>query len=334
MLVAEPQFEKVGWDTLVPNGWFQDRGKSSIWLSSFRVARVVAEQALSSGHQVVDLGDVRAVILFGQFSYFDPGRWTVNLPGTPEPTLVEFRSEGAGLQQTPKGVWLLLLTPYDVDGRPGDEVEVRRRIESAAGLLAAFGGFNLVYEAGPENIYAADGGRATSASPALINPYTQPVPDVSEPYLARIANVSERIRGLPPADGNRVTLALHWFHLAMHDRGVDAFLKRWIALEVLCMPDGANVRPVSEALAAAYGVTYEEARDTYRIGRLADLRARIVHDGEPLPIHSKLELYFDAVFYDALMQLLGEPCDRRAANVLATEAAEFWGSVTPATPNP
>jgi hypothetical protein len=128
-------------------------------------------------------------------------------------------------------------------------------------------------------------------------------------------------------------LALHWFHLAMRDRGVDAFLKRWIALETLAMPDGTNIRPVNEALASAYGISYEEARDTYAVGRLAGLRARIVHHGEPLPIHSKLELYFDAVFYDVLMQLLGEPCDGRAASVLAPDGTEFWGSVVPATPS-
>lgn len=325
----QPRVEELRLEMFIPDAWFHDRARSSVWLRAFRVALVVGQDQLASGPRMVDIGRVRAVMFFGKFRYLDLGSWTVDLPASPEPTLVNFVSNGAGPRETPQGVWLVLLAPYAVDGVQGDEVEVRRRLESVAGLFAAFDGFNVVYESGPENIIELRTASMTGISPTFVNPYSHRVPDVTEAHLVRVANAAMKIEALPVALRNRVNLAMHWFHLAMRDQHTDAFLKRWIALEVLAMPDSANIRPISEALAAAYGMTYRAALDRFRVGRLADMRARIVHGGEPLPIHAALEHYIDAVFFDVFAQVLGEPSDRRATSVLDQAGADFWEIVIP-----
>ena len=325
---AEAETEPVGLDALVPEGWFAVRDRSSVWLRAFRMARVVGQDQLASGPRIVDIGSVRGVVFFGTLRYCEPSSWTVDLPGTPEPTLVDFKADGAQMREK-VGVWLVLLTPIAVDGTPGDEVEVRQRIESVAGLFAAFEGFNIVYESSPENIYDLGTTSLTAHSPFAINPYTHAVPNLSESHLSRIAKAARKIEVLPPDIRNRVNLALHWLHLAMRDAHTDAFLKRWIALEVLVMPNRTDIKPINRTLAAAYGVSYEVACDTFRVGLLADMRARIVHRGQPLPIHADLEDYMDALFFDVFAQTIGEPSDRCAESVLSKVGTDFWRTAVP-----
>lgn len=318
--------ESEGIGTFVPDDWFSDPTRSSVWLSAFRMARV-GSQELPSGVRITDLNGVRAVMLFGRLRLLHASTPELILPAS-NASAPEFRME-AGMRETAVGAWLMFLTPFDVDGQPGSEVDVRRRIHSAAGLFAAFEGRNIVYEVGPENILSLGTGQPTVASPAIRNPFADLAPDVSHGKLSLIGDAGAAITRLIGQDRNRVELALHWFHLAIRDEGVDAFIKRWIALEVLAMPDGMNIRPVTEHLAATYGMSYEQARDHFRVGRLAGLRSSIVHDGQPLPIHSALELYIDAVFFDVLMQVLALPSKRRTEAVLEQVGPEFWAATLP-----
>jgi hypothetical protein len=171
--------------------------------------------------------------------------------------------------------------------------------------------------------------RKARRTQAVINPYSHPVPNVTAERLEQIKRAADKVEGLAPAHRNRVNLALHWFHLALRDRHTDAFIKRWIALEVLAMCHSANIRPIGEALAASYCMTYGAARDKFRVGRLADMGSRIVHDGEPLPIHAALEHDIDTIYFDVFAQVIREPSERRASRFLDEAGADFWGAVIP-----
>ena len=110
----------------------------------------------------------------------------------------------------------------------------------------------------------------------------------------------------------RVRLALHWFHQALHDDTQDEFIKLWVAVEALAMPDTTNVKPVNEILALSHGTTTEDAAKRFGVGKLQGLRSRILHKGEQLAIHADLTNYVRALFTDILLEVLGLPAQHRA----------------------
>ena len=114
-------------------------------------------------------------------------------------------------------------------------------------------------------------------------------------------------------------LSLRWFELALYSKGdVDGFLRYWFAIETLGMPNATDIRPLNESLARTYGISFEDARKRFSIGRLFGMRSRIVHNGQIIPIHQNLSKYVEAPYVDILYEHLGLTSEQRAAGVLNT----------------
>jgi hypothetical protein len=124
------------------------------------------------------------------------------------------------------------------------------------------------------------------------------------------------MESLGPDVARRLRLANRWFVSAVHSGGgIDAFLKYWIALETLAMPDTTDVRPINELLARSYDVTPSEAAQRFGVGRLFGLRSRIVHDGQIVSVSGLLLGYIEAIFFDTLAAALQLAPEHRAAAV-------------------
>ena len=78
-----------------------------------------------------------------------------------------------------------------------------------------------------------------------------------------------------------------------------AFLKTWIAIEILQMPD-TNIAPIRDALSEIYNMKKNEVEEKFNVGRLFRLRGRIVHDGENINITSLFQSYIQFLFIDLL----------------------------------
>lgn len=89
---------------------------------------------------------------------------------------------------------------------------------------------------------------------------------------------------------------MRWYTGALGDHGVDAYLKLWIALEILAM------------LSTEFG-----------------LRSRIVHKGWAAGLDGFLLDYLEAVVGDVLCAALNQPCLRKA-EPLAGKARELLTS--------
>jgi hypothetical protein len=202
---------------------------------------------------------------------------------------------------------------------------VKRTISTSAGIIAAFSGRNAVYEKIYDNILDVGTGAASGFSPVFSNPWVFPHPNFSKDRVALIRKGITCLNTIAIQMRNRIELAMHWYEEALRDQGRDAFLKSWIALEVLAMPDSTNVRPITEALARAYSISYDEATKAYGVGRIFGLRSRIVHNGELLPIHFLLEEYTQAIFADVLFDMLQLPSDRRIEAVKAKPEFDLNG---------
>jgi hypothetical protein len=301
---------------LIPEDWFKDTANSSVWITGFRIVRADKSE-LANGYTINLIG-TRAFVLYGQICYFsnDTG-WELNEEGIP--------SCKASIKniKTPMGSWLMIMAPYKIDGIEGNEANVKRAISSSAGFLAAFVGRNAVYERIYENIIDIGSGTAIVYSPFFLNPGASPKPNFSKANVALMNEAVGKINNVDKTTRSRLELAFHWYEEALKDSGRDAFLKSWIALEVLAMPDSTNIRPINEALSRAYGKTIDEITKTFGVGRIFGLRSRIVHDGDVLPIKFILEEYLQAIFADVLCDMLQiKPC-YQAENIRTKHEFDF-----------
>src|SRR5438105_5028654 len=71
MSQSEYEQQQVNLADLAPSAWFTQKEGSSIWVSGYRMLRVEKNELLS-GIKVFDMGQVRAVLLYGRLKYPKP----------------------------------------------------------------------------------------------------------------------------------------------------------------------------------------------------------------------------------------------------------------------
>ena len=305
---------------MVPKTWFTQPETSSIWIAGYRMMRLSPED-LPAGPKFVDLPGVRVVLAYGAVNYLDSAAATPSVTDHGD-----FKVDATAIEKkSPTGGHTLLLLPFDVDGKSGPERETRERIADTVGLLAAMNERNMVYQHLFDYVQRADGKERSVIGGTVVNPLSMPKPDIGHQRLHTISTVGASIQVMEDTQRTRVRLSLRWFQAALFDLGVDAFLKYWIAIETLTMPDTTNIRPANEALSRVYGISLEEATRRFHIGRIFSLRGRIVHQGSQVPINGRLLDYFESIFADLLLDAVGHKPEKRAEAFLAE------GTFDPAT---
>ena len=302
----EPAEKTFKWTELIPPGWFKKPDESSVWMTGYRAFRVPKESLVPP--KLLDLTELRVMLLFGKLKYQDSSQVEIELVTENQ---WKVNADKFQLRETPEGPYLLLICPFDRDGIKGNEGSTKQTIAVYAGLITTLFGRNIVYRRVFDNILQCGTGQVTCFTSAIENPLWFPAPTIDDTHLQTVRTADEKIASLQQEDKNRIRLSLRWFESAI----IDAFLKYWIAMETVGMPDTTNIRPLNESLAAAYGITFEEARDSFAVGRLFGLRSRIVHDGLIMPIYGQLLKYTEAIYIDILHHHLGLPCGRKAEEI-------------------
>lgn len=298
----------------VPATWFSRPAESAVWLTGYRVFRVDRESVALP--RIVDMQDVRAVLMFGTVSCLRPVATSIDpVSGGAE---LQIDTSGAEMRPSEEGTYLFLLTPSLIDGVERPESAVREAISVAAAALVVVNGRNIIYERLFDNVVHLGTGQTTAFSAVVENPLWFPAPDVSDRRLALAQRVADEFARRGEFERNRLRLSLRWFESGLFDSGVDALLDFWIALETLSMPDTTDIRPINESLARAYSCSLDEARVRFEVGRIYGLRNQIVHAGSRTAIHASLLSYIEAVYVDVLFEHLGLPHEGRAATRLRT----------------
>jgi len=250
------------------------------------------------------LGDVRAVFVWGRLPYNVRRETEVHADGVPE---VRFHVEPG----TANGPWALLITPTQVHRDATDEARSRQRIEVAVAVLAILGTRNLVFEKVSDTAVCRAGETIGFGDP-FENPGFFAVPQLQPSALEGFRLAMERLSGLPTADRGRVELSLGWIEQSQRGMNTsDSFVKAWIALEILAMPDWETLTPMNEALAKAYGIGLDDARQLFEVGRLFGLRGSILHQGRTA-VDARLIAYAAGLYEDLLRGQLGLPFVERA----------------------
>lgn len=221
--------------------------------------------------------------------------------------------------KTNLGTFVLLATPHGTHGQNGNETASKERLRTAAGLLGAIMGRNAVFEPVFDCQISGAGTPTGIITPAFENPAVFRTPQLSEDGLSVLESAAARLGGLQAVIRQRAELSLRWLYEAMHEKsGVFAFLKYWIAIETLAMPDDTNIKPVVLRLSDAYNVSDRHVREHFAIGHLAGLRGDIVHRGLTPKVDQYLLAYTEAIYVDLLAHELGVPA-RIAEQTLARD---------------
>jgi hypothetical protein len=296
--------------SLVDPGWFPNPSGNSAYISVYRMMLVTPQQL--AGFRVLSLGSCRAALLWGSINYVFGGE--AAFVAQPD-GWVHLKAGNFEVRDTPEGPYAMLMTAYGTGGANGDEAQAKAELDAAVGLLGAVLGRNIVYEHVYDNILYFDDNKTSATSPIVENPASFGPPFIDAGLLLLPEQIASRIAALSEREQGRAKLGLRWFGSAMIDREVTGFIKYWLALETVAMPNTSNIFPLQSLIAKAYGCSIQDAARQFQIGRIFGLRAAIVHDGRIKGIHENLSAYMEALFFDVLNELLGLPCEHRAGVV-------------------
>lgn len=295
---------------LIPEHWVRDLDAKAVWMRGYRMLRV-SPSAFGLGSPYVDLGVVRVMVFPGAVTYSAMADPSVMVPADNH---LHFEVEWIG-DKTTLGPCLVLMTPFD-----DNEAVVIQTLDKVAGILVAFEGLNIAHERLFDNIHTLDGSMTDVWCGSIQSPLWLPAPDISHPRLNLIHRVALAIERLPEPDRNRVHTSLQWLYRACRLSRSEAFLSYWIAIESLIMKGHGDLASIKQAIERIYDLTAPEAGERFLVGRLYDVRGRIVHKGQLLSISGELLEFVEALYTDLLLDKIGLPPERRAGRVLHSSA--------------
>lgn len=294
----------------IPNIWFKNRETSSIWLSGYRMMRVTNE-SIPEGMRYFDLKKARIFLFYGTVDYIDSSSATPQISPNGD---VIFDTSAIN-KQTPIGAYLIIVLPFDVDSKEGNERVTKDRIADIVGLIASVNQMNMIFTHLFDYVYNLSRKEKSVIGNVIINPFSMPIPELSKERLAFITTIDDAIESKEASLRERIRLSLRWYKSAIYDENVDAFIKYWIAIETLGMSD-TKISPLNRALARIYNISQEETRNKFNIGRIFGIRGRIIHDGEQLQIGVTILGYLESIYIDLLYDAIGCQSDYRVGQYI------------------
>ncbi|HJU06906.1 MAG TPA: hypothetical protein VJ727_00270 [Rhodanobacteraceae bacterium] len=205
---------------------------------------------------------------------------------------------------------VIFLQPYKLDQQESEK-RCDETAEQYLSLLISTNRRNIAYRHLFTNIIGYEGDATYAQGRRIRLPFASPPPDLSENSLNLFITCERALRSKDAAFQRRVELSLHWHMRGIRLDSVDSFLSLWIAIEALSM-DTSDIKPVNEALAAIYNLSYRDAAEKFAMGRVYGLRSDIVHKGRKDFISTGITDYLECVYTDLLLNKLGITSLRRA----------------------
>jgi Apea-like HEPN len=298
------------WD-FAPKKWFKDCSKGSLWVTGYRALRVRGQ--FPKPH-VIHLKNLTLVIVQGTIQYLDTGAAKIEII---DEANWKFDGEKIVERTSVAGTYVLIMAPFDVDGTIGNEAAVRNQITEAVGLLTSLHGRNIVFQHLFDNIIEMTEHKSSAFSPVMDNLHFFPIVGVGSNATKLLRQADAAIAKSDQKQRTSMSLALRWFKSAVFETdGISGFVKYWVAIETLAMPDTTNIAPINQMLSDAYGMSIEGVRHRFLVGRLLNLRSEIIHNGHLGAINANLFRYMESLFSDLLSIKLGLRFEKRADAIL------------------
>lgn len=290
------------------------------WIAAFEVIGPMTKM-VSAGHRV-QLNEGRIVIRPTELTFLDISKIQ---PSHDPASGIEFDGEPRE-QRLPKRPYLLIILPVNeaVESKDFDPQVYRRRVETILPLVIAVNDRNVAFKPIFENIFSLTDETTSAFTDEIDTLQWRQGSGLAISSMDSIKDAIMATAALPPETKRRITLSLRWFGKSRLTTGTDSFLNLWIALETLAMPDTTNILPVLNALASAYCISVEEARERFQVGRIFNFRGRIVHDGERQRPSPALLLVLESIYVDVLKHLLQLRHTGEAVTALESRADSLW----------
>ena len=232
-------------------------------------------------------------------------------------------------KKTPDGVYMLILQPFD--GKNGkivgycDSLSKNKSVISS--IMAASIGrnviFNEVFSYSVNQLFQAE---IESAGCSILKGELNEN-SLSEKNLEISIAIHNSIHSIENNLKKIILLSLHWFEQALRasfeSSQSDSFLKFWVALEVLAMPDTSDIRPIKEIISCIYNLTNDEASKKFKIGQIYGLRCKIVHDGMTEVANYENTMYLEALYIDILFYRLGLQSKKKLEHLISLPVYDF-----------
>jgi hypothetical protein len=342
---------------LVPrNTWFASSELVNVVVQAFRVYRVPygTMPILPSMPLVMDFNSIQVRAALGRDIILYPDPESFHLFPAPNGSFEEgtqevwvITPEGEFIRTTDREMWrstkdgvlMLLLTPSMTDakiGHPPTQVlpTVREKLTLTRSAIITTLGHNAAFEQlfEIEIRAASDASQIGAITSSRLSPTTYDPPKLDGFTAETAQQVVEKIHLLDDETRSRVLLALRWYLLAQKhsleqdESNTDIFVSYWVALEALAMPDTTNIGPVKSILSEIHNVSSQQVGDTFPIGRLFDLRSKILHQGHLLEIRWELLVFMDDLFTDTLLHILGMSATPKTSAYLDGSARNYLPS--------
>jgi hypothetical protein len=267
--VKKLERKNINFEDYINKDWFTENEEKIIWLYCYRILRMDVERLESS---IIKFNGANCLIVYGNIPYLNMVNAHLSIDPLSNSDKNLFGYEM--LQKETNLDWhLLIIIPFEENE---EDIEREKRLQQYLSILVAVNGRNIAYEKIFENQINFTKKTRSSSSPVLIVPYIFKPIELTSKRVKIIEEAHKKILKLDEKPKNMVNLSLSWFGQATYSSGVDAFLKYWIAIEVIAMPDTTNINPLIKILADVYEIRNEVARKKFGVGRIFDYPSKIL----------------------------------------------------------
>lgn len=295
-------FKKAGYWQFTNAHWFRGVKEKAIFVSGYR-SESVCRDAPQNVPKVVDMGNVCLAMINGTIRYFDNKKVAIGI----KEGCWDIKTCNSNLITEQIGFFAIFVVPL-YENLDIAMIRAKEEIDIAVSISVIQFGTHLVYEHLFENIHKMDeNGKEsiTGYSEVIKNVFPAGKVFVDDRDLQDLNRIGKHLINVDDAQKARIRLAARWHYKGLKEiNPVDEFLCYWIAIEILAMPN-TNIRPLIKKLATLYTITEDEISSRLNLGRLFDLRGKIVHGGYRGGIHHYIVDCVRSIFLDLFQADVG-----------------------------
>lgn len=274
--------------------WFRDVTNSTIWLRIYTCLLIPQKDYLRLIQDAVDSVELDApvAIAYAQLDGFKipwlPHTLYAAEDGT---TKVDLKVDQKELVKTN---YVILSTPFKIDGVSGSEFLARRRLNIVSGITCLHAGWNLLREIVFEGEVSAHDEECSVTGEIIRMPQGCEGPFLHKQKWEDIGAIARQLKLVQPEVRTRIELSLEFLDRALRED--DAFFYYWTALEILC---NGTAQAIRSKLRTCYELkNVQEVDDKTRFGIIATWRHNFFHKGIRPHMTFDVERYIQMMLLD------------------------------------
>ncbi len=285
------------------DGWFRDAATSSFWIRIYTSLLVPHDKfvvSLQSAIKELALEQPVAISYGVQEGINVPHFQHYMYAGKNGMTVLEFASEQRALK---KSNFVFIATPMAIDGKPGNPLRTRHRLDVAASVMRLHAGVNFMRDIVFEGEVTALDDKFVAPGEEIKMPQTPEGPFINEKNWGHIGEIAKSLTALSEESRRRIELALEYFDKAQQQE--DAMFYYWTALEMLC---GGRDKTIRLKLKECYELDNVDVVDRATgFGFISQWRHGFFNQGLRPSLSSDVRRYIQLLFLDLLRHELHLP---------------------------